>query len=125
MKNIINLFLTGLLTIGIANAQDRGTRQNRTPEEMAKMQTERLTEQLSLSKGQQDSIYKYSLLASKEQRKLMETAGDNREAAFGKIRSLREENSNKIKSFLTEDQVKKYEEIIKNRPQGQGRRNQQ
>lgn len=122
MKNILSLAIAGILTIGISNAQERGPRQNRTPEEMAKMQVERLTEQLALSKTQQDSVYKYSLLASKDQRKLMETAGDNREAAFEKMRAVREENSKKIKSFLTEDQVKKYDELEKTRGQRGNRR---
>lgn len=122
MKNIMTLIVAGLLTVGISFAQDRGPRQNRTPEEMAKMQVERLTEQLTLSKSQQDSIYKYSLLASKEQRKLMENAGDNREGAFEKMRVLRDNSDKKIKTFLDADQVKKYDESAKNRPQGGGRR---
>lgn len=122
MKNILTLAIAGILTLGISNAQERGARQNRTPEEMAKTQVERLTEQLTLSKSQQDSVYKYSLIASKEQRKLMESAGDNREAAFEKMRGMREQNNVKIKSFLTADQLQKYEEIEKNRPQMGNRR---
>lgn len=122
MKNLFGLLIAGLLTIGTSNAQD-GARQNRTAEEMAKMQVERLTEQLTLNKSQQDSVYKYVLLASKEQKKVMKNAGDDREAAFEKMGKMRAENSTKIKTFLTADQVKKYEELEKSRPQRGNRRN--
>ena len=47
----------------------------------------------------------------------MEAAGDNREAAIEKIRSKRADNEKIIKSFLTDDQQKIYEEFTKNRPQ--------
>lgn len=124
MKKLLSLVAAGILLVGIANAQERGSRQNRSPEELAKMQVERLTTHLSLDKNQQDSIYKYALIAGKEQRQLMEAAGDNREAALEKIRSKRADNEKIIKSFLTDDQQKKYEEFIKNRPQrGQQNRN--
>lgn len=122
MKNLINLVIAGALSISLSYAQDQGQRQNRTPEEMTKMQIERLSESLALNKNQQDSIYKYTLIANLEQRKLMESAGDNREAGFEKIRSMRENNNKIIKTFLTSDQAKKYEELTKNRRQGQGRR---
>lgn len=121
MKKIMSLIAAGIITIGLSYAQPGGGQfQNRTPEEMAKMQVERLKESLSLTKAQQDSIYKYTLAISKDQRKLMESAGDNREAAFEKMSSLREANDKKIKSFLTADQIKKYDEMIKNRGQRGG-----
>lgn len=124
MKKLLSLVAAGILLVGITNAQERGSRQNRSPEELAKMQVERLTTHLSLDKNQQDSIYKYALIAGKEQRQLMEAAGDNREAALEKIRSKRADNEKIIKSFLTDDQQKKYEEFTKNRPQrGQQNRN--
>lgn len=122
MKNLVSLLFATLMIVSISVAQERGPRQNRTPEEMAKMQVERLTEQLTLDKQQQDSIYKYSLLISKEQRELMQNAGDNREAAFKKLQTLRESNDKKIKSFLSKDQLAKYEEYLKNRPQGRPNR---
>ena len=124
MKKLLSLVAAGILLVGIANAQERGSRQNRSPEELAKMQVERLTTHLSLDKNQQDSIYKYALIAGKEQRQLMEAAGDNREAALEKIRSKRADNEKIIKSFLTDDQQKIYEEFTKNRPhRGQQNRN--
>jgi len=122
MKKIMTFVVAGLLTIGISFAQDSGSRQKRTPEEMAKAKIERLTEQLALSQTQQDSIYKYALLASKEQRELMKSAGDNREATFEKMRVLRDNSDKKIKTFLTAEQLKKYEDEVKNNPQAGRRR---
>lgn len=123
MKKIMTLVAAGLLTIGISSAQERGNRQNKSAEETAKEQVERLTQQLSLDKNQQDSVYRYALLANKEQRKLMESAPSNREATFEKMRELRANTDKKIKTFLNADQIKKFEEEIKKRPQGGGRRN--
>lgn len=118
MKNIMILIAAGLLSIASAHAQERGgNRPNRNPEEMAKMQVERLTKQLSLDQKQQDSILKYTIIATQEQRKIMEEANSDREATGKKMRALREQNTTKLKSFLTDDQIKKYDEMIKNRQQ--------
>lgn len=120
MKSLITI-LAFVLTLGFANAQQEGgNRQQRSPEEMAKMQTERLTKELTLSKTQQDSIHKYILATSKEQQKLFSNAGENREAAMTAIRSLREKQTQKIKTFLNEEQIKKYDELAKQRRAGFG-----
>lgn len=123
MKKSIGILIAGLLTIGLSQAQERGNRQNRSDEEIAKIQVERLTEQLSLNKNQQDSIYKYTLLTTKEQKQLLQSSNGSREANFEKSNALREGSSIKIKSFLTTEQAKKYEEFQKNRPQRGGQRN--
>lgn len=122
MKNLLSLLFATILTIGVSVAQERGPRQNRTPEEMAKNQVERLTEQLSLTKPQQDSILNYSLKVAKDQKAIFDAAGDDRQAAFEKMRTIREESNNKIKSFLTKEQVVKYDELLKTRGQGGQRR---
>lgn len=122
MKNVMSLLIAALISVGISQAQERAPRQNRSPEESAKMQVERLTAELTLNQSQQDSIYKYSLLARTEQRKLMETAGDNKEEGFEKMRTIRENSDKKIKSFLTKEQEKKYDELIKNRQQHRSQR---
>lgn len=110
-----------VLAISSSYAQERGPRQGGTPEERTKMQVERLTKELNLSKAQQDSIYKYSLQTSKEQQELMKAAGDDREAAREKMKPIREKSMAKIKSFLNEEQKTKYEDLQK---QMQNRRQQ-
>jgi len=117
MKNIVSILVASLLIVGLTQAQERRNRQDRTVEEVATSEVERLTKELSLNKGQQDSIYKYTLLSGKEQRLIMQNNGSNREANFEKFRSIREANILKIKSFLNDEQLKKYDELQKNRPQ--------
>ena len=119
MKNLITIFAF-VLTIGVVNAQENGPRQQRSPEEMTKMQVERLTKELDLSKPQQDSIQKYILITSIEQQKLFKEAGDDREAAMKSMQALREKQNQKIKTFLNQEQSKKYDEYTKQRGRGFG-----
>ena len=121
MKHVFSI-LALMITISFANAQQGGPRQQRSPEEMAKMQIERLTKELNLSQTQQDSIHKYVLATSKEQQNLFKNAGDNREEAMKSLQALREKQNTKIKSFLNEEQIKKYDELAKQRPGFGGQR---
>lgn len=127
MKNLLASVLILFATITISHAQDRGRMQQRNPEDMAKMQTERLTKELNLSQSQQDSIYKYVLATATEQRKIFQENNNDRQAAMKAMQELRQKQDLKIKSFLNEEQTKKYEEIQKQRMQqrpnrGEGRR---
>ena len=118
MKKIISIFTFSILALSISYAQERGPRQQRSPEEMAKMQTERLTKELELSKPQQDSVYKYALITSLEQQKLFSNTGNNREESMKTMQSLREKQNEKFKSFFNSEQLKKYEELSKQRGPG-------
>jgi len=115
-----------VLSISFANAQQGGQRQQRSPEEMAKMQTERLTKELNLSQSQQDSIHKHILASSTEQQKLFKdnaVKSDNRDAYVKSFQALREKQTAKIKTFLNEEQIKKYDELAKQRgPRSGGQR---
>ncbi len=123
MKNLITI-LALVLTIGFANAQQGGPRQQRNPEEMAKMQIERLTKELNLSQSQQDSIHKHILVFSAEQQKVFREAGDNREEAMKSFQAIRDKQSAKIKTFLNEEQIKKYDELAQQRGGFGGQRGQ-
>lgn len=119
MKSIITI-LALVLSISFSNAQQGGQRQQRSPEEMAKMRVERLTKELNLTKTQQDSIHKYVLASSVEMQKLFGNSGGDREKAMNNMRSLREQQTQKVKTFLNEEQIKKYEELAKQRGRGFG-----
>ncbi|HMR17751.1 MAG TPA: hypothetical protein PKA53_00505 [Sphingobacterium sp.] len=127
MKNVMLTLFAVLFCVTVSLAQERGNRQERNPEERAKAEVERLKTELGLSKPQQDSILNYILQANQEQRKAMEQAGGDRQAAFEKMRAQRETRQTKIKSFLTKEQIEKYEvlqkERIGNRPQQQRQKN--
>lgn len=115
MKTLFTFVIAAVLTIGIASAQEKGARQDRTPEERVKMQVIRLTKALELNQSQQDSIQTY-LLQSIKTSTLHNNDVDN------KVRKQAlEARNSKIKSFLTKEQATKYEELqqkMKNRKTG-------
>ncbi|SFC04899.1 hypothetical protein SAMN05421747_103264 [Parapedobacter composti] len=102
-----------LMAVGLSfGQQQRGGRGFGTPEENAKRTTERLAEQLKLSKAQQDSVYAYTL----EQGKAMQQAfqanqNADRQQMMGKMRALREETDEKIRAVLDDSQKKAFEKM--------------
>lgn len=109
MKTVLTLLIATICSISISVAQENGTRQNRTPEERAKMQVERLTKELELNKTQQDSIYNYFVQSGKT------FQGQQKDINREKMQAAMQERNKKIKSFLTEKQSAQYEELQKNR----------
>lgn len=92
--------LTGLLAMLIclpAMAQKRGDYKDKSPEEKAKMMTERMTEKLKLNEDQQTAVYQAHLEVVQAQEK----SKDEKEA-------LREAHDAKMKSILTEEQYAEY-----------------
>ena len=95
------------------------------PEDMAKRQADRLKEQLELTQVQYDSIYNYYLASSKEQaarREQMQNGGQmpgegDMQAMMEQMQKQRQAQEAKIKSFLTDDQKKKYDEAQEQRRQ--------
>lgn len=96
------------------------------PEDMAKRQADRLKEQIELTQVQYDSIYNYYLKSSKEQaarREQMQNGGGqmpgegDMQAMMEQMQKQRQAQEAKIKSFLTDDQKKKYDEIQEQRRQ--------
>jgi len=99
-----------------------GQGMNMNPEDMAKRQADRLQEQLELTKVQYDSIYNMYLANSKEQaarREQMQNGGEqpDMQAMMEQMQKQREAQEAKLKSFLTDDQKKKYDEIQEQRRQ--------
>lgn len=109
MKTVITLLIAAVFTISISVAQQKESRQNRTPEERAKMQVERLTKELELNKSQQDSIYTYILQSMKT------SSLHRKENDQAQIKKSLEARNLKIKSFLTPKQITQYEELQKSR----------
>ena len=105
-----------------------GQGMNMNPEERAKGQADRLKEQLELTQVQYDSIYNYYVANAKEQaarREQMQNGGGmpaegDMQAMMEQMQKQREAQEKKIKSFLTDDQKKKYDEIQEQRRQQRG-----
>ena len=106
-----------------------GQGMNMNPEDMAKRQADRLKEQLTLTQVQYDSIYNYYLASSKEQAARCEQmqngggqmpAEGDMQAMMEQMQKQRQAQEAKIKSFLTDEQKKKYDEAQEQRRQQRG-----
>ena len=112
-------------TISLSQAQQR---QQRTPEEMAKRNTEMLEKRLNLTADQKAKVYTIALSQAKTMdsvRTSMANGGGDRQAVFAKMRAMQQENDNKILPLLNDDQKKLYQQWIEERRSrmrgGQGR----
>ncbi|MGE8291941.1 MAG: hypothetical protein ACN6ON_09680 [Sphingobacterium sp.] len=107
MKKKTLMVISGLLLVTtVAFAQQR---QQRSPEEQAKMRVEHLDKLLTLNQVQKDSIYNLTL-SQAQQRAAIKSDGGDRKANMEKYKQLQEAQATKIKSWLTPDQVKLFDE---------------
>jgi len=117
-----NFFRTAIMSlmlvcgVNIANAQMPG--QMPSPEEMAKMQADQMKQTVNLN----DDQYSKVLVVYKEQgekmQKMFQDAGGQPDfSAFGK---MQEEQNNKLKEILTEEQYKKWEKHMEQMRQNFG-----
>lgn len=111
-------------SISFSNAQQGGFQQ-RSPEERAKFQTERISERLKLTADQKTKVEAIFLSQNKSMDSLRTAAGQggDRQAMFQKMQPIREQNDKKIVALLTDDQKKAfatYQEEMRNRMGGRG-----
>jgi len=107
MKKLLVISILFLATVGFVSAQ-QGNRQQRTPEESAKLQTDRMVELLKLDANQKKKIEAIELDLNKKMAEKRQEAQGDREAfraIFQEFDKLRDE---KYKAVLTADQFKKY-----------------
>jgi periplasmic protein CpxP/Spy len=117
------LVLLALLAFTVVTvAQNRGSG-NFDPKEMAKRQTEQLTEELDLNKDQQKKVLELNEKYSEKMSAMfqdMRSGGGDREAMREKMGKMREEQNKEMKKLLTEDQYKKYEKYLEERRSSRG-----
>ncbi len=85
----------------VAFGQERG---ESSPEERAKRYTDRLTEELNLTAGQQDKIYELTLAEGKANRAMRAERNASRE----EMQSRFKERQEKLEAILTPEQLSKY-----------------
>ena len=120
MKRIF--FVTCLLTFAIMVSAQDGQRRGgfqMTPEQRAAY-FDQMKKDLNLNDKQFADFKKVSEEYQTKTREAMEKAGDDREARREVMTKLRAEQNDKLKSVLTADQFKKYEEIQAQRMQRGG-----
>lgn len=111
MKKLVLLLMVALFTASGAFAQER-QRQNSTPEDRAKRQTETLTKELKLTDAQKDKVYKIVLKYS--QPRTQQNANTDREKRREEFQKLFKERNDSIKTLLTDDQKKKFDKHLEN-----------
>jgi hypothetical protein len=99
--------------------------QQMSPEERAKQETQWMKTDLALTAQQLSKVDSINLKYAKMRSQLQ---GQDREARMAKMQELQSQKEGELKSVLTEDQMKKYKELLPQRRgmrnQGQGRGNQ-
>ena len=129
MKNTLMTLLTAFaLTAGTAAAQTSGRpdgpgagaidgRMQGSPEEMAKRQTERMTQELGLSADQVGRVQQITTARSKEMQTLRSQArdADNRDQMREQMQARRAKYDAQFKEVLTADQFAKYTTTEDNR----------
>jgi len=124
MKKLI-LSLIAILTITLTMEAQRQQRRNMgTPEEMAKKQTERMKEGLSLNEDQVTKVSAINLKYNKKFKEMRKNASGDRTAMREAMMTVRKERNAEMKKVLTEEQYEKMlakeKEMMKQR-KGQGR----
>jgi Spy/CpxP family protein refolding chaperone len=109
------LIALAVFTTALVSAQGRP---QMNPQEMAKRQTEAIKEKVNLSQDQYKQVLEINLKSTEELAKSMREGQRDMEA-FNKINHKKD---SLIKTVLTPDQIKLYEEYLKERREA--RRNQ-
>jgi len=125
MKKLTGLMVAIILGISMMGfAQERQGRgmQQLDPADRAKNTVSRLTAELELNSTQQDSIYKQALAQATEEKEIFSKSSGDREAARQSMQKAREKYRLKIRTFLSEEQVKKYDKLEQRQPLGRARR---
>ena len=109
-----------LVTAGfVAAQQGQGQRQQRTPEESAKIQVDRMVDLLKLNADMKKKIEVIELDLNKKMAEKRQNAQGDREAFRAIFQEFDKLRDDKYKEVLSADQFKKYLDNKAQRPQGQ------
>ena len=82
-----------------------------TPEQRAELRTKRMTEQLALTKDQQDKIYQLSLKQAKQRAELRAEQAKKRHELAQLMKEENQKNHQEIEKHLSPEQQKKWTEL--------------
>ena len=129
-KSLLPLFAAFALTIGTAAAQTttpapgdgRGRMEQRSPEDMAKRQSERMSTELGLSADQTTKVQQILVARGQEMQAMRGQAKDagNRDQMREQMQANRAKYDAQFKEVLTADQYTKYTSMEANRMQRGG-----
>jgi len=119
MRRIISTTFLLVCLVVVTMAQAPQGRQGRqfNPEDMAKRQTEQMTEDLNLNEQQVEKVSALNKKYAEKMRDAFQNTDGNREQMREKMQTQRTEKEAELKEILTDEQFKKYQEIEKERMQ--------
>jgi hypothetical protein len=120
-QNFVSCNSCDISTFRIQNPQ----MQQMSPEERAKQETEWMKKDLELNAQQLVKVDSINLKFAKKRSEMRsQMQGQDRETMMAKMQEMQSQKETELKSVLTEDQLKKYKELViqrrANRGQGRG-----
>jgi len=107
MKKLILVIATAFAFSTVIFGQER---QKMSAEEMAKKQTERMEQKLSLTSEQKAKVEAINLKYAKQQQAEFQKKEAERKAKIAEMEKIRNEKNTELKAVLTADQYNKYQE---------------
>ena len=102
-------FLTLTLALGLFVVVSAQPRQQRSPEERAKITSEMMTKQLSLSEEQKKQVYEATLERFKSLSALREKTGEGKRPDMAEMKKIQDEYIAKIEKSLSPKQKEDFE----------------
>lgn len=124
MKNLF-LSLLAIVLVSTASAQKGGAEKSRTAEEKANKQADRLKTELNLSDDQRAKTYEACLTRAKKVQEIKTKYKDsaNKKGMRAEVKSAQTDFRNTLSTFLTAEQMAKYDDLQKKRKEkAQGRK---
>ena len=110
MKRIIFSVVSACIAMG-AMAQETATKVQKSPEEVANRQADRLKTSLSLTDEQRTQVYNAALTRITKVREIRAKYPNDKKAANKEIKPVLETFNNSMASILTADQLTKWKEM--------------
>lgn len=106
------ILLVALVISATAFAQQghRGKHNTKSPEERAKIATNKMSKDLALNESQQQRLYDLNLKRASQNQELYNASKEERKQNREVMKSTQQEYESNLKSLLTEDQFNKYQE---------------
>jgi len=110
----LTLLTTVFVLFSTLNVVGQG-RNRKSPEEMAKQQTEWMKKELKLSAEQEQKMYNINFETAKKMRQTRERHSGNREAMQEEMKVTRRQKDKEMKEVLTKEQYELYKKKLDER----------
>ena len=112
MKKVLMFLLAASLSAPAVFAQNANAkREHKSPEEKAKMKTERLDKQLDLTDEQEAKVEQIYLNSARKMAELKEQKGDDKKAMGQDFKVIKQATNEQLKAVLTPEQMAKKEKM--------------